>query len=44
MEKLVSDANAVIHTARQIAVAICLTDPRRDFETNMIGIFNVLKA
>ena len=44
MEKLVSDADAVIHTAGQVAVTTSLTDPRRDFETNMLGTFNVLEA
>ncbi|MBX8632770.1 MAG: GDP-mannose 4,6-dehydratase [Thermoplasmata archaeon YP2-bin.285] len=44
MEKLVSNADAVIHTAGQVAVTTSLTDPRRDFETNMLGTFNVLEA
>ena len=44
MEKLASDADAVIHTAGQVAVTTSLTDPRRDFETNMLGTFNVLEA
>lgn len=44
MEKLLCEADAVIHTAGQVAVTTSLVDPRKDFETNMLGTFNVLEA
>ena len=44
MDKLLCDADAVIHTAGQVAVTTSLVDPRKDFETNMLGTFNVLEA
>jgi CDP-paratose 2-epimerase len=44
MNELISDADAVLHTAGQVAVTTSLKDPRKDFETNMLGTFNVLEA
>ena len=44
MDELISDADAVLHTAGQVAVTASLKDPRKDFETNMTGTFNVLEA
>jgi CDP-paratose 2-epimerase len=35
---------AVIHCAGQVAVTTSVTDPRRDFEENALGTFNVLEA
>ena len=36
--------DAVFHLAGQVAMASSLNDPRRDFETNVLGGFNVLEA
>ena len=44
MDELISDADAVLHTAGQVAVTSSLKDPRKDFDTNIIGTFNVLEA
>jgi len=38
------DANAIVHTAAQVAVTTSLSDPRMDFEINALGTFNVLEA
>ncbi|MBI4392795.1 MAG: GDP-mannose 4,6-dehydratase [Euryarchaeota archaeon] len=38
------DADVIIHTAAQTAVTASLTDPRRDFEVNAFGSFNVMEA
>jgi CDP-paratose 2-epimerase len=35
---------AVIHCAGQVAVTTSVADPRRDFEENALGTFNVLEA
>ncbi len=35
---------AVIHCAGQVAVTTSVVDPRRDFEENALGSFNVLEA
>lgn len=34
----------VLHCAAQVAVTTSVTDPRRDFEDNALGTFNVLEA
>lgn len=36
--------DAVLHLAAQVAVTTSVTDPRQDFETNVLGTFNVLEA
>lgn len=36
--------DAVFHLAGQVAMTTSLKDPRRDFETNVLGGFNVLEA
>ncbi|MBN2370400.1 MAG: NAD-dependent epimerase/dehydratase family protein [Vicinamibacteria bacterium] len=36
--------DAVIHCAGQVAVTTSILDPRRDFEENALGTFNVLEA
>lgn len=38
------DAEVIFHTAGQTAVTTSVTDPRPDFETNVMGTFNVLDA
>lgn len=44
VEPLVRDADAVLHTAGQVAVTTSLVRPDVDFDTNMRGTFNVLDA
>jgi CDP-paratose 2-epimerase len=43
IKKNVSDADAVAHTAAQVAVTSSLKNPREDFEVNALGTFNVLE-
>lgn len=38
------DAEVIFHIAGQTAVTTSMTDPRPDFETNVVGTFNVLEA
>jgi CDP-paratose 2-epimerase len=38
------EANVIIHSAGQVTVTKSLEDPRRDFEVNATGTFNVLEA
>ena len=44
LEDVVEGHDAIIHTAGQVAVTASIQDPRRDFEDNVIGTFNVLEA
>lgn len=44
VKKLVKKNEAVFHLAAQVAVTSSLKNPRRDFEVNLIGTFNVLEA
>jgi CDP-paratose 2-epimerase len=37
-------ARVIVHTAAQTAVTTSVTDPRQDFENNVIGAFNVVDA
>jgi CDP-paratose 2-epimerase len=36
--------DVILHCAGQVAVTTSVTDPRRDFEDNALGTFNVLEA
>lgn len=36
--------DAVFHLAGQVAMTTSISDPRRDFETNALGTFNLLEA
>jgi CDP-paratose 2-epimerase len=36
--------DAVLHCAAQVAVTTSVTDPRRDFEDNLLGTFNLLEG
>jgi CDP-paratose 2-epimerase len=36
--------DVVFHLAGQVAMTISLADPRKDFETNVLGSFNLLEA
>ena len=40
----IQGSNAVIHLASQVAVTTSVQDPRKDFEINALGTFNVLEA
>ncbi|MBX8632670.1 MAG: GDP-mannose 4,6-dehydratase [Thermoplasmata archaeon YP2-bin.285] len=44
IEKIVSGADAVIHTAGQVAVTTSLEKPGMDFDINARGTFNILEA
>lgn len=44
LKSVMDDADAIVHTAAQTAVTTSLTDPRTDFNTNLLGTFNVLEA
>lgn len=44
LEKLIGDANLIIHLAAQVAVTSSVEDPREDFEINALGTFNILEA
>lgn len=38
------DIEVVFHLAAQVAVTTSISDPRDDFETNLLGTFNLLEA
>jgi CDP-paratose 2-epimerase len=40
----VEKAEVVFHLAAQVAVTTSVTDPRKDFEVNALGTFNVMEA
>ena len=44
MENVFSQAEAVYHLAAQVAVTTSIKNPRKDFEINALGTFNVLEA
>jgi CDP-paratose 2-epimerase len=44
MHSAVSGVAEVYHLAAQVAVTSSVADPRNDFETNLLGTFNVLEA
>ena len=44
VKKASEGAEVVIHTAAQVAVTVSVNDPRKDFEINAVGTFNVLEA
>jgi CDP-paratose 2-epimerase len=39
-----NDASEIYHLAAQVAVTTSVDEPRSDFETNLLGTFNVLEA
>lgn len=39
-----AEPDVVVHCAAQVAVTTSVTDPRRDFEDNALGTFNLLEA
>lgn len=44
VEKAVVDVDIIFHLAAQVAVTTSVTDPRADFDVNLMGTFNVLEA
>lgn len=47
LERLLShhrDTDTVLHLAGQVSLLASIEDPRRDFETNALGTFNLLEA
>lgn len=44
VEEAIEGVETVFHTAAQTAVTTSVTDPRQDFENNILGTFNVLDA
>lgn len=44
VERVVKHATEVYHFAAQVAVTTAVTEPRLDFDVNLLGTFNVLEA
>lgn len=44
LKREVAKNEVVLHLAAQVAVTTSVTDPRTDFEINLLGTFNVLEA
>ena len=44
LDREADKADVVLHLAAQVAVTTSIVDPRADFETNIVGTFNVLEA
>lgn len=44
VERAMDGVETVFHTAAQTAVTTSVTDPRQDFENNILGTFNILDA
>ena len=44
VDRALEEASAVFHFAAQVAVTTSLSDPRRDFEVNVLGTLNVLET
>jgi CDP-paratose 2-epimerase len=44
VERAVRHATEIYHFAAQVAVTTSISDPRLDFEVNLLGTFNVLEA
>lgn len=44
LERAVAHADAVFHFAAQVAVTTSIDDPRRDFDVNVRGTFNLLES
>lgn len=44
LRRAAGEAKAVFHMAAQVAVTTSLTDPRDDFEINLVGTLNLLEA
>ena len=44
VDRVVRPATEIYHFAAQVAVTASVSDPRHDFEVNLLGTFNVLEA
>jgi CDP-paratose 2-epimerase len=44
VKQVVNNKEAIFHFAAQVAVTTSVSDPRSDFENNILGTFNVLEA
>ncbi len=44
VKNVVVDVDTIVHTAAQVAVTTSMENPRHDFNTNVLGTFNVLEA
>lgn len=44
LKKAVEEADLIIHLAGQVAVTKSVENPREDFESNLLGTFNVLES
>lgn len=44
LKSVISDADFVVHLAAQVAVTKSLAEPARDFQSNVLGTFNLLEA
>jgi CDP-paratose 2-epimerase len=44
LRRAAADADVIFHLASQVGVTSSLTDPRHDFEVNVLGTFNLLEA
>lgn len=44
LDEAAKGADVIFHTAAQTAVTTSVTNPRADFETNVMGTFNMLEA
>ena len=44
LDREAAKADVVLHLAAQVAVTTSILNPRADFETNIVGTFNVLEA
>lgn len=44
LEKILSEFDVIINCAAQVAVTTSIDDPQLDFDTNVIGSFNILEA
>ncbi len=44
LERVVRTANEIYHFAAQVAVTTSVSEPRLDFDVNLVGTFNVLEA
>jgi CDP-paratose 2-epimerase len=44
LNEAVNDAAAVFHFAARVAVTTSMTNPREDFDVNLLGTFNLLEA
>jgi CDP-paratose 2-epimerase len=44
VNQIAADVDVIVHLAAQVAVTTSVVEPRKDFEINALGTFNVLEA